>query len=281
MSAITRWVKYDIDAVGAAGDGNGEGCVGTRGYSFGIGTVSTADGISIGPTTNRLYVNIDGHNPPGSYITLYSGSLLDPRFIARDITEKLHNVDSANERWANAVCVWDSGDWLDASGEADNRFRIYSGTLGTSSSVTVATSGTNTAHAVLGWDSKQESGGAATSNTFNGTASVSGTYYGLYDEIYTVMMSNDNNGGSTRGIGALDKTNIVYGGDATIGGVYTGSSDRTYQIDITVTNGTTMGAGTGNVPLMRWWVSTGAADDMGAGKYTELLYSNHWYKVGN
>ena len=279
MAAITRWTKYDTDAVGSTGDGNGEGCIGTRGFSFGIGTISDADGISIGPTTNRLYVNIDGFTTPSQYITLYSGSLLDPRFIARDITEKLHNVDTSNERWANAVCLWDSGDWADASGEADNRFRIYSGTLGINSSVTVAASGTNSAHSVLGWDSKQETGGAATLNTFNGTASTSGTYYGLFDEIYTVMMSNDDNGVDPhRGIGVLVDTNIVYGGTATVGGVYTGGADDTYTITIVVANGTTMGAGTGNVPQMRW-TSTNA-DDMGSGKYTELLYSNHWYKVG-
>jgi len=281
MAAITRWVKYDTDVVGSSGDGNGEGCIGTRGFSFGIGTVSDADGVSIGPTTNRLYVSLDGYAPGSSYITLYSGSNLDPRFIARDITEKLHNVDTANERWANAVCLWDSGDWADASGEADNRFRIYSGTLGTASSVTVATSGTNTAHAVLGFDSKQETGGQAETNTFNGTASVSGTYYGLYDEIYTVMMSNDDNGAdSHRGIGTLNDANIVYGGTATAGGVYTGAAaDDTYTINIVVTNGTTMGAGTGNVPQMRWTSSPGT-DDMGGGKYIELLYSDHWYKVG-
>jgi len=54
MAAVIRWVKYDVSAVGAAGDGRAAGCVGTRGYSFGIGSVN-ADGVTIGPTTNRLY----------------------------------------------------------------------------------------------------------------------------------------------------------------------------------------------------------------------------------
>jgi len=271
MAAVIRWVKYDVSAVGAAGDGRAAGCVGTRGYSFGIGSVN-ADGVTIGPTTNRLYVNIDGFTPPSSYITLYSGANLDPRFIARDITEKLHNVDTGDERWANATCLWESGDWV-SSTEADNRFRIYSGSLGSSSSVTVV-SGTNTAHAILGWDAESNPGGAATSNTYSGTITISGTYTGLFDEVYTILASNE----PDNGIGALNDANIVYGGTATTAGMFTGTSDDTYTITIDVTNGTTMGAGTGNVPRMRWTSTNG--DDMGGAEWIELLYPLHWYKVG-
>jgi hypothetical protein len=271
-AANIRWVKYDVDSVGNGGDGRSAGCRGTRGYSFGIGTVS-ADGITVGPTTNRLYINIDGFSPAGSYITLYSGSLLDPRFIARDITEKLHNVDTGDERWANATCLWEDGDWVSTT-EADNRFRIYSGSLGSSSSVTVATSGTNSAHAILGWDSKKEEGGAAFGGTYSGTITISGTYTGLFDEVYTVFASNE----ADNGIGTLNEANIVYGGTATTGGMFTGTGDPTYTITIDVTNGTTMGNGTGDVPRMRWTSTDG--DDMGAGEYVELLYPLHWYKVG-
>ena len=272
MSATIRWVKYDTDCVGSAGDGRSAGCVGTRGYSFGVGSVA-ADGITIGPTTNRLYVNIDGFAPTSSYITLYSGSSLDPRFIARDITEKLHNVDTGDERWANATCLWEDGDWVSTT-EADNRFRIYSGSLGSSSSVTVATSGTNSAHAVLGWDAKSENGGGAGSNTYSGTITISGTYTGLFDEVYTVFASNE----AGNGIGTLDGANIVYGGTASTGGMFTGTADDTYTITVDVTNGTTMGGGTGNVPRMRWTSTTG--DDMGVGEFVELLYPLQWYKVG-
>ena len=272
MAATIRWVKYNTDSVGSAGDGRSAGCRGTRGYSFGIGSVD-ADGITIGPTTNRLYVSIDGFAPAGSYITLYSGSELDPRFIARDITEKLHNVDTGDERWANATCLWESGDWISTT-EADNRFRIYSGSLGSSSSVTVATSGTNSAHTILGWGTKSEAGGAAFGGTYSGTVTISGTYTGLFDEIYTIFASNE----ADNGIGTLNEANIVYGGTATVGGLYTGTSSDTYTITITVAGGTTMGAGTGNVPLMRWTSTNG--DDMGVGEYVELLYPLHWYKVG-
>lgn len=272
MAAVIRWVKYDTTAVGAAGDGRSAGCVGTRAGEVGVGSVN-ADGITIGPTTNRLYVNIDGFTPAGSYITLYSGSLLDPRFIARDITEKLHNVDTGDERWANATCLWESGLWPTTT-EADNRFRIYSGSLGSASSVTVATSGTNSAHTILGFATKKTIPGVANSNTYSGTITISGTYTGLFDEVYTIFASNE----ADNGIGALDDANIVYGGTATVGGLYTGTSDDEYTITITVPGGTAMGAGTGNVPLMRWTSTNG--DDMGAGEYVELLYPLHWYKVG-
>lgn len=266
MAATTRWVLYDVSASGVAGDGRGQGCVGTKGYS--IGTASIGDTFNVGPTTNRLYISMDGESAP--YITLYSGSSLDARFVAKDITEKLHDVDSSDERWANAVCKWEN---TPANG---NRFKIYSGTLGSSSSVTVVTSGTNTAHSVLGFNTKSESGGSANSNSFNGTASISGAYYGLFHETYTVMVTNDHQ--ATRGIGTPSEGGSnTYAGTMTTGGIYTYNADITYTISIDTTNGTTMGAGTGNVPTMSW-TSGGSGDDSSTG--TELLYPNYWYKVG-
>ena len=89
-AAITRWVQYDPAAVGLADDGAGAGGLGTRGCSIGVASVS--DTFTIGPTTNKLYLQMDGTggNHDGT-ITLYSGTNLDPRFIARDITEKMRN----------------------------------------------------------------------------------------------------------------------------------------------------------------------------------------------
>lgn len=266
MAAVTRWVQYGTSASGVAGDGRNQGCVGTRGYS--IGTASVGDTFTIGPTTNRLYLSIDGESAP--YITLYSGSSLDARFVARDITEKLHNLGKNDERWDNAICKWEN---IPANG---NRFKIYSGTLGSSSSVTVATSGTNSAHTVLGFNSKTETGGSANANSFNGTVSISGAYYGLFDEVYKVVITNDHQ--ATRGIGSPSKGGgNTYAGTLTTGGVYDYNSDITYTISIDTTNGTTMGAGTGNVPTMSW-TSGGAGDDSSTG--TELLFPNYWYKVG-
>lgn len=269
MAAVTRWVSYNINEVGSTGLGRGAGGKGTSGYS--IGTASIGDTFTIGPTTNRLYISLDGDTPAASYITLYSGASLDPRFVARDITDKLHyiarNEKSNDERWANAVCRWEN------TGDYGNKFKIYSGTRGVSSTVTIA-SGTNTAHNVLGYATKSETGAGAGTYTFAGTISVSGTYYGLFDETYKIVITRDND--AVRGIGTPTKS-ITYDGVMTTGGVYSGSADTTYTITINVTNGTTMGQGTGNVPIMTW-VASPSADDSTVG--TELLYPNHWYNVG-
>lgn len=268
-AAVTRWVSYPIDAEGTAGDGDGAGGVGTRGYS--IGTASVGDSFTIGSTTNRLHINMDGDS---DYITLYSGSSLDPRFVARDITEKMHNLGKSDESWDNAICKWENHP---AYG---NRFKIYSGSLGASSSVVVS-SGTNTAVDILGWTTKSESGGTTnnstgSANTFNGTISVSGTYYGFLDEVYKIVITNDNE--ATRGI---DTGNIVksisYDGTMTTGGVYNATADTTYTITIDTTNGTTMGQGTGNVPTMTWTAAPSSDDSTAS---TELLYPDTWYNVG-
>ena len=272
MSANTRWVSYNVSAVGLAGDGRGAGCKGTRGYS--IGTASVGDSFTIGPTTNRLHLAIDGD--AGPYITLCSGTDLDARFVARDITEKMHALGKSDERWDNAICRWEN-----TPGQG-NRLKIYSGALGSSSSVTVTQSGTNSAHTVLGFGSKSEVGGSATSNTYTGTASISGTYYGLFDEIYTVVISNDDPHGSTnypRGVAKSPTKggSNTYAGTITTGGVFNHIGDISYVIQIDITNGAAMGAGTGNVPRMQW-TSTGSVDDSSA--WTELLYPDYWFKVG-
>jgi hypothetical protein len=64
----------------------------------------------------------------------------------------------------------------------------------------------------------------------------------------------------------------------TTGGAFNATSDIQYVIEINVTNGTTMGAGTGNVPRMRW-----TADNLSDGQtdWTELLYPDYWYRVGS
>jgi len=276
MTAVTRWVLYPIDAEGTKGDGNGSGCKGTTGYS--IADASVGDTFTIGSTTNRLYLSIDGESAP--YITLNSGTGLDPRFVARDITEKLHDLGKASERWDNAKCVWVN------TKDNSKCFKIYSGTLGSSSSVVVTVSGTNSAASTLGFSSKTEQGGLATpahgtAYGFGGTASVSGTYLGFFDEVYKVVISNDTYSEAVtapRGIEAATKDGSnTYTGTMTTAGVFNASANITYVISIDVTNGTTMGGGTGNVPVMSW-TSTSTDDST---EDVELLYPNHWYYVGN
>jgi hypothetical protein len=275
MVALTRWIQYDVASSGIATLGRNQGGRGTRGYS--IGTADPGDEITIGPTTNRLHLAIDGNSGP--YITLYSGTELDPRFVARDITEKMHNLGKVDQRWDNAICVWEN---VTITGTIDkrNRFKIYSGTLGAASAVTVVT-GTNSAHMLLGFGDKYEFGGSAdpdgkASYTFSGDISVSGTYYGFLDEVYKIVISNDN--GAVRGINTPVKdVSNTYAGIISTNGVFNYTSDIEYTLDIEATNGTTMGGGTLKVPRLRW-TSTTSLDNQS--DWTELLYPNYWYNVG-
>jgi len=273
MAASTRWVSYAVSSVGIAADGDNN-CKGTRGYCK--ATASVDDTFTIGPTTNRLYVNF---GTDSGYVTLYSGSNLDPRFIAKDITEKIHaEAGWSSEESNRAICVWENDN------SNGNHFNLYSGELGSGSQVTVATSGTNSAHSELGFDSNDPQGGVAGSTkdndsyTYAGNVSVSGTYYGFHSEVYKIVISNDEI--STRGIGTPTKGGSnTYAGVISTGGVYNRiAGDLTYTLKIDTTNGTTMGAGTGNVPKLYW--TTGTVDECAIGNAVELLYPDHWYYVG-
>jgi len=264
MAAITRWTAYDPASTGTIGTGRNAGCKGKRGYS--IGTSSVSDTFTIGPTTNKLYISIDGD--AGPYITLYEGTSLDPRFVAQDITEKMRNLGKNDARWNDAICAWEN-----TPGQG-NRFKIYSGTLGVASSVSVSTIGADSAHAVLGFSTVSEVGGAASTNNFAGTLNITGTFKGMCPEVYRLVITNDND--APRGIGTPVKS-ITYDGVMTTGGVYNYTTDTTYTITIDVTNGTTLAGGSGNVPRMTWTASPSADDSSVA---TELLYPNYWYKIG-
>lgn len=276
MASVTRWIQYDPSSVGVADEGKNAGGRGTRGYS--IGAASVGDTFTVGPTTNKLDIDMDGDN---GVITLYSGTNLDPRFIARDITEKMRNLGKADLSWDNAVCKWEA-----AYGAVDtsygNRFKIYSGALGATSSV-VVNSGTDTAHVVLGWGTKVEAGGTANHSqgsygNFDGDLTVSGTYLGFMDETYKIVITTDN--GAIRGIDTATKGGSnTYDGTLTTGGAFNNSvgSDVTYTLAIDVTNGATAGAGTGNVPNLSWTSSPTGDDSV---TDVEILYANHWYNIG-
>jgi len=271
MVAKTRWVAYPVDAEGQATDGNGNSYKGKAGYSR--ATASVADTFTIGPTSNRLYISMDGDGGP--YITMYSGTNLDPRFLAKDITEKMHDLGKNNKRWDAAKCIWTNNK---AEG---NCFEIHSGTLGSSSSVVISTGQTNDGSAILGYATATEQGGLVSSNGFSGDITVTGDYRGFLDEMYTIMITNDSYseaGSAPRGIGTpvKDAANS-YDGTMVTGGVFKYTSDLTYTISIDVTNGSTMGGGWGNVPRISW-VSTG---DDSSTVSTELLFPDYWYKVGD
>lgn len=266
MAATTRWVEYAVDEEGFAGTGGGsqEG-VGTRAYSRADAAVDT-DTFDIGAGNNRLHISLDGVS---TYVTLASGTALDPRFVARDITEKLHNSGQTTTAYTQSICVWEN-----------NKLKLYSGSLGSGSSAAVV-SGTNTAHLELGWGTKTEVGGSnnnpatGSANNYDSGGSgvtVSGTYNGFFDEVYTIVINKQYNIGTP-----VKGGSNTYTGTMTAAGVFNHSADITYTIYIDTTNGTTMGGGTGNVPKMSWVSSTGTDDSAAA---VELLYPDYFYKVG-
>lgn len=254
MAAVTRWIEYGVTASGIVGLGDGQSGLGTRAYS--TATSDVGDTFTIGASNNRLHFSIDGET---EYVTVTSGSDLDPRSVARDITEKIHNLGKNDPAFDQAMCLYEN-----------NQFNLYSGSLGTSSAVSVI-SGTNTAHLTLGWGTKSETGGLDTSNSYDGGVTTSGTYNGFFDEIYHIVINNEisiqspSKGGSNN-----------YTGTITTGGVYNYGSTTTYTISIDTSNGTTMGGGTGNVPTMSWTSSDGTD----GGGPVELLYPDYFYEVG-
>lgn len=277
MAATTRWVQFSTTASGAYYKGDAaNNYQGTKGYEYAKSSIGAGGGvepsISIGATTNRLYLSIDGTPVTSTYLTLYSGANLDPRFVARNITELLHQESA--EEFKAAVCKFENVS-VDGSGGSvapGNAFKIYSGSLGTSSSVTVA-SGTNTAHVNLGFTDSYQSGGAADGNTnYLGVMAVSGTYNGFFDETYRVVVSTR----TDNGIGTPSKGGSnTYTGTMTTGGVFNATT-RTYVLAIDVTNGTTQGGGTGNVPTLTW--TSTSSDDSDTS--TELLYPDTWMSIG-
>jgi len=261
MTAITRWIEYGVSAVGSYSNGD-NAYKGTRGYT--AATSSTYDVFTITAANNKLYFSIDGDD---EYITLTSGTDIDARCVARDITEKIHNLGKNITDFDKAVCVYEN-----------NQLKLYSGSLGSGSSA-VVTSGTNSAHLTLGWGTDSTAGGVAhtvsntqATNAYTGILTVSGTYNGFFDEVYKIVINKEPNVGAP----AKDGSNN-YTGTLIARGAFKHTTNLTYTISIDCTNGTTMGGGTGNVPTITW-TTTGGVDDSAAP--LELLYANFWYRLG-
>ena len=256
MAAETRWVEYAVSSATSTYIGTTTSGVGTRGYAK---ADCVDDAFSIGSANSKLSISIDEISDE---ITLTSGTELDARFVARDITEKMHALKPTEDSWKHATCEW-----------ANNRFFIYSGNLGTNSKVTVS-SGTGSAITTLGFASNVHADGAvslrAVANTYNGGITASGTWEGMFDEIYTIIISEKNT------IISSNHDAGTYAGTFTTGGQLNAIADDTYTITIDTTGGSTVGGGIGGVPKFGW-TSTGA-DNSSAD--VEILYSDHWYNVG-
>lgn len=274
MVAVSRFVEFSATGqTFATGVSTVSTAEGTRGFSRGTGLGAGDDSFTIVLNSNdQLAVNINGVGP--NTITLASGTDLDPRFVARDIAFKLHSA-SSNDAWKFSQCEWRNGG---GGTNSRNSFIIYSGVLGNNggaNDVNVTNPGSRDARATLGFDTVDEQAGvdATVNGAYTGTATVSGSYGGQFDDSYTIMIcENETVGNPTAGGGN------TYTGTATTGGIYTGTASDTYTITISTANGSVMGAGSGNVPTFTVADAPGTDDN---GNSIELLYPNHWYDVAN
>ena len=119
MSAVTRWVQYNVDEAGVAGTGGGT-MWGRGQRAYYIADATVGDSFNIGTTNNRLWIKIDGV-PVGSTgygVTIVSGTELDPRLVAKEITEGMHSAGQGTTAWNQAQCVWE-----------ENKLKLYSGSM--------------------------------------------------------------------------------------------------------------------------------------------------------
>lgn len=260
MPATSRWVLFDANATTAFHTTSPSG---SRGYVEASTATSGLVSITAG-VADQMQVAIDGN--PLQQITLTSGTSMDARTVARDIEWKLKQLSQTEFDLVSVEYI-------------NNKFRISSSTLGTSSTVSVD-NGSNDCLHLLGMASSQ--GGPLTVNTVNGAASanngaytgtptVSGVYKGQFADMYTVMIGTIHPIGPVVGSG----TN-VYTGSGSSTGDWNEATDEVYTVTINTTNGSVMNNGAGNVPTFT--VTSTQGDNVASP--TELLYSDYYYEVG-
>lgn len=264
MAATSRFVRYPVAGTTSVSDP----LEGERGVVRGTGDVGDTFTIP-GSATNQIRVNVDGAGT--RHITLTSGVALDARFVARDMQRKVQAFGSE--------CEFMSVDFTNyKSGDGESHFVFKSGTVGGSSTVALS-AGDLSALTLLGLTSNtQETGttfNTATSRVndtgYTGTITASGTYGGMLDEEYYVVISNavlasiSADGGNT------------YAGTATITGDWDHGSASTYVVTIDTANGEVMNAGSGNVPT---FTVNDTSDTDNETTPQELLYSDYYYHVG-
>jgi hypothetical protein len=268
MPATSRFVLFDVDET--TGTSVTSSDTADPGSSNGRGTIGFAESNTTAPDTltiqegvnDEINFTVDGVGP--NLITLTSGTDLDARFIARELNFKMKQiigVDFTSVEYIN------------------NKYRIYSGTMGPSSSMSTA-AGTNDVAADLELDFPNTTNGVANDNsgTYTGTMSVSGVYTGQFDDIYTLIIAETHPVGN-----AVAGGGNTYAGSATTAGDWnvSGSGTETYTITVDGSTNPTMNGGTGNVPVMTWTSSgSGIAGNDNDATGVELLYSDYFYEVG-
>jgi hypothetical protein len=260
-------------------------------YMYGRGTLPSLRGatpsqipITITSSTSDLMITMnDGLASTSKIFTLASGTNLDPRMIARDITDRMHREYPTNSPiWTSAYCRW----WY-------NAFEICAGICGHNASVKVDYTANSAAgtlgftHGVTAYGSDNDrfaDGGVAagnkTTNTWSGSMTVSGTSFkGAWDEWTAVAVNSD--AGANQGTAAIiTHASGTYPGTVTLGGVYNYSDDSVYHVNVSVSGSASYMTGVKDaVPLMTWYGTGG--DTTMSGSAIQLLYPNQPYPLGN
>jgi hypothetical protein len=263
----------------------------TLDYMYGRGTTPSLRGdtpsqipLTLDSTQCDLMITMnDGLASTSKIFTIASGVSLDPRVLARDLTDRMHRDHPVNNPiWTNANCRW----W-------ENGFQINAGICGHNASVRVDYTANSAAtalgftHGVAAYGSdndRLENGGVAagnkTTNTWSGVISTSGTSFaGAWDEWTAVAVNSD--GGANQGTAAiLTHASGTYPGTVTLGGIYNYSDDTIYHVDVSVSGSASYMNGVKDaVPLMTWYGTGG--DTTMSGSAIQLLYPDQPYPLGN
>jgi hypothetical protein len=267
MVATTRFVLFDNNAETSMTGNTNQTISGTGAPGYIESASAAPDTVTITTgVADQLQVNIDGNGY--KQITLTSGTNLDARMVAREISFKLKQLAVAPEM-DHIAC-----DYI------NNKFRITSSSLGTTSQVAIDNGGNDCLH-LLGLASSQGGpltvttvAGQATSNnaSYTGNLTIGGEYKGQFDDIYTVMIGTEHPVGNV----APSGTN-VYAGLAVSAGDWNESSDEVYTVTVSTANGSVMNAGEGNVPTFT--VTSTQGDNVATP--IEMLYSDYWYNIGS
>ena len=267
MTATSRFVRYAV----AGSSYITSALAGERGVSRGTDNVSDVFTIP-GGANNQIRVNVDSIG--AQQITLSSGTSLEARFVASDLSRKVQAFSALGDGFKWFTCDFTNY----KSGDGESHFVGKSGSTGASSAV-VFSAGDSDASAILGLSSTTaEAGttyhtGTTTANTYAGTITVSGTYGGMLDEEYYVVCGKDVL--STIAAGAGN----TYAGTASLGGFWDNDSASTYVVTIDASGGKeVMNAGTGTVPTFTVNDTGVANDDVAVAQ--EILYSDYMYYVG-
>lgn len=272
MPATSRFMLFDITEdngvshtssdTADAGSSNGRG---TIGYAESSATAPDVLTIQQGVNDN-INVNIDSSGADQIQVT--SGTNLDARMIAREMSFKLKGI-GGEAQYDFCSCEYtntSNGKWV---------YRFYSGSLGPSSSV-ATTVGSNDLSADLFLDSPNVVAGAENDNsgTYTGTMTASGVFTGQLDDIYTVIISDNVLVGESVASGS--NTYDTAGGTVSTAGEWNEGTSTLYTITVNGATNPTMNGGTGNVPTMTW---TASPPDNNAVP-VELLYSDYWLNIG-